>query len=210
MNRKKKSTWCKSERARHAERMERLSTPITPQDIATFVRHLVAVSFGANSECWLYASFNRGKGLPEDLAVRTDRYANFKFHGETVGAHQFALCAARGITLAELAGYDVHHVAKRRCIGYRCCNPDHLDKVPRKLHRGTQGGKDTLVRYHTKLVSDVLKVPQNRRRPVEYQIEPRANPRARSLGDVPFMIRGGVMDGVLDASSAELPEPGPA
>jgi hypothetical protein len=204
MNRKRKSTWGKSEKAMHALRVKRLSAPITPADIVRFVKHLVAVSFGVDSECWLYSSLGEGKILPGDLMIKTNGYANCKFNGETVGAHQFAFCASKGITLAELAGFHVHHAAKRgSCIGYRCCNPDHLDKVKQKLHWGTQGDRGTLVRSQTKLVREVLAVPQTLRRPVAYRFGTGAEARSRSLGDVPFLIKGGVMEDVLGTPSEE-------
>jgi hypothetical protein len=169
--------------------------------------HLLAVSFGADSECWLYVGFGNGTTLPEELAIKTNGYANRKFNGETVGAYQFALCASKGITLAELAGFHVHHAAERgRCIGYRCCNPDHLHKEPIRLHQGTQGDKNTLVRFQTKLVREVLGVPQGLRRPVEYQIGTGTDAKARCLGSVHFLIHGGVMEGVLEADSEKTAE----
>jgi hypothetical protein len=211
MTRKRASNRRKFNWAAHALRMRRLSAPITPEHIATFVKHLVAVSFGADSECWLYAGFRRGKVLPEDLAIKTTSYARCKFNGESVGAHQFAWCASNGITIAELDGFDVHHAAKRgRCIGYRCCNPDHLAKVRRRLHRGTQGDKNTLVRFQTKLVKEVLAVTQTLRRPPKSGIGTGTDARSRSLGGVTFLIKGGVMEDVLEASSEELDGPTPA
>jgi hypothetical protein len=186
----------KSEKARHNLRVERLSAPITPERIAAFVKHLVAVSFGAESECWLYAGC--GRGTTDDLTIRMSTYANYKFNKETVGPHQFAACAAEGITLSALAGFDVHHAAEYgRCLGYRCANPDHLERVPKKIHRGTQGDKDTLARFQTKVVREVLGVPANARRPVEHLTITGAGSRRRFLGGIPFLIRLGVMDDVL-------------
>ena len=205
-----KSRWGKSEKAAKALRLQRLSAPITREEIANFVRHLVLVSFGANSECWLYSTIGRDGNLPEELKISTKSYAHVKFNGVTVGAHQFAFCAHKGITLAQLVGFDVHHVAKLgRCIGYRCVNPDHLDMVPSDPHKGTRGNKATLVRFQIKIVREVLEVPASLRRPVEYRRGTVADARTRSLGGVSFQIRGGQIDRILEASSEEPPEPTP-
>jgi hypothetical protein len=206
----RKSRWGKSERAEQALRLQRLSAPITHENIANFERHLLSVSFGANSECWLYSTVGEGESLPEDLNISTKSYAHVKFNGVTVGAHQFAFCAQKGITLAQLVGFDVHHVAKLgRCIGYRCVNPDHLDMVPSPLHRGTRGDRATLIRRQSHLVKEVLEVPASLRRPAEYRAGTVADARTRTLGGVTFLIRGGQIDRILEASSEEPPEPTP-
>ena len=190
--------WGKSEKARHNLRVDRLSAPITPERIAAFVKHLVAVSFGAESECWFYAGCRKGT----TLIIPTNHYGNVKFNGENVGPHQFAFCAAEGITLVELAGFDVHHAAEfGRCIGYRCCNPDHLDKVPTRLHRQSRGNADTLVRFQTKVIREVLGVPSNARRPAEHLTLTGAGTRRRFLGGVPFLIEGGVLEDVSEDSA---------
>jgi len=195
---RRKSRWGKSEKARHELRVQRLSAPIGADDILTFTRHLVAVSIGAESECWFYVAAQRGSTKGTTLVIPTNRYGNKKFNGENVGPHQFAFCVAEGITLVELAGYDVHHAAQfGRCIGYRCCNPDHLEKVPTRLHRGTQGDKESLIRFQSKVIREVLGVPQSIRRPVEYQTVTGAGARARCLGGIPFLIQGGVMEDLM-------------
>jgi transposase len=124
-------------------------------------------------------------------------YSTMAFNGERVGPHQFALAASQGMTLAELAGYDTHHRADLgRCIGYRCANPDHLELVPKRIHRGTQGDKGSLIRYQTKTVEEIVGVPENKRRPAEHQTLTGAGSRRRMLAGIPFLIRGGVMLGV--------------
>lgn len=201
--RHRKSRWGRSEKARHELRLKRLSAPITTADILTFTKHLVAVSVGVESECWFYVGSTKGT----TLTIPTNRYGNKKFNGENVGPHQFAYCAAEAITLVELAGFDVHHAAEfGRCIGYRCCNPDHLEKVPSKQHRRSRGNADTLIRFQTKIVREVLGVPPSIRRPVEYHTVSGAGARTRCLGGIPFLIQGGVMEDV----SAELADTIPA
>jgi hypothetical protein len=179
--------------------MQRLSAPITPERISTFVRHLLAVSFGAESECWFYVGCGKGTTLPDDLAIKMTSYANLKFNRETVGPHQFALCASEGITLAELVGFDVHHAAEfGRCIGYRCCNPEHLNKVPTTLHRRRPAGDEELIHRQIKVVREVLGVPANARRPAEHLSLSGAGTRRRFLGGIPFLIRGGDLQDILE------------
>src|SRR5262249_11414169 len=96
---------------RIAERRNLLSAPITRGAIVSFSRHLLAVSFGAGEECWIYIPLGRETQLPEDTAFRTNAYAQVRHNGEMVGAHKFALAVAQGISLAELEGMDVHHNA---------------------------------------------------------------------------------------------------
>lgn len=204
--RHRRSRWGKSEKARHELRMQRLSAPITSDRIATFVKHLVAVSFGAESECWFYVGCRKGTTLSEDLTIKTDSYANIKFNGETVGPHQFALCVAEGIRLVELAGFDVHHAAEfGRCVGYRCCNPDHLERVPKPDHRGSQGDKGSLIRFQSKVVKEVIGVPANARRPAEHLTLTGTGSRRRFLGGIPFLIRGGVIEGILENDAEQIP-----
>jgi len=203
--RHRKSRWGKSEKARHETRMQRLSAPITPDRIATFVKHLVAVSFGAESECWFYVGCGKGTTLPDDLAIKMTSYANLKFNRETVGPHQFALCVAEGITLVELAGFDVHHAAEfGRCIGYRCCNPEHLNKVPTPLHRRRPAGNEELTRRQIKIVREVLGVPANARRPAEHLSLSGAGTRRRFLGGLPFLIRGGDLQDILEDAAEPI------
>lgn len=195
-----------AKRRRRAERKARLSAPIRPDRIATFVKHLIAVSFGAGSECWFYVGCGKSTTLPEELKIKTTGYANLKFNGETVGPHQFALCAAEGLTLAELAGFDVHHAAEfGRCFGYHCCNPDHLQKVPSPEHRSSRGDCGSLIRFQTRTIREVTGVPVNQRRPVEHLTLTGAGTRRRFLGGTPFLIRGGVIEGLegLDGASIE-------
>ncbi len=208
---RRKSRWEKSERARHETRMQRLSAPITPDRIATFVKHLVAVSFGADSECWFYLGCGKGRTLPDDLTIKMTRYAKLKFNRETVGPHQFAFCAAEGMTLAELQGFDVHHAAELgRCIGYRCCNPEHLNKVPTSQHRRRPLGNEELTQRQVKVVKEVLEVPANARRPAEQLTLTGAASRRRFIAGIPFLIRGGVLEGVLEDVPTETTEPIPA
>jgi hypothetical protein len=94
--------------------MQRLAAPIMPERIATFVKHLVAVSFGAESECWFYVGCGKGTTLPDDLAIKMTSYANLKFNRETVGPHQFAYCVAEGITLVERKRQRNYTVDERR------------------------------------------------------------------------------------------------
>ena len=209
MSQNRKSKWGKSEKAARALRVKRLSAPITPEDIANFVRHLVPVSFGANSECWLYSTIGKKTGkLPEELKISTKTYAHVKFNGVTVNAHQFAYCASNGITLAELRGFDIHHASEHgRCIGYRCCNPDHLNKIRSRLHRGTRGDKATLVLFQTRIVQEVLRVPPPLRRPIKHQAGTGEDARTRFLGGVLFLNRGGQMEAVLEVSADGSTEP---
>jgi hypothetical protein len=180
---------------RTTQRLSKLSAPITPERIATFVRHLVAVSFGAGEECWLYVGCGKGTTLPEDLSFKADLYAQMKFNGETVGPHQFALAASQRITLADLAGFDTHHASEfGRCLGYRCVNPDHLEQIPSKVHAGSGGKRGTVAPRHTKMVREVLSVPTTERRPVEQQTLTGAGSRRRFLAGIPFLIRGGVVE----------------
>jgi hypothetical protein len=203
--RHRKSRWGRSEKARHETLMQRLSAPITPDRIATFVKHLVAVSFGAESECWFYVGCGKGTTLPDDLAIKMTSYANLKFNRETVGPHQFAYCASEGITLVELAGFDVHHAAEfGRCIGYRCCNPEHLNKVPTPLHRRRPAGNEELTRRQIKIVREVLGVPANARRPVEHLSLSGAGVRRRFLGGLPFLIRGGDLQDILEDAAEPI------
>ncbi len=206
-----KSRWGKSEKARHQLRRKRLAATITPDRIATFVKHLVAVSFGAESECWFYVGYRKDTTLSETLTIKMDTYANIKFNRETVGPHQFALCASEGITLADLKGFDVHHAAEfGRCIGYRCCNPEHLNKVPTTLHRRRPVGDEELIRRQVKVVKEVLGVPSNARRPAEHLTLGGAGTRRRFLGGQPFLIRGGIVEDVLEDDSTATAEPIPA
>jgi len=201
MTRKRRSKWgtpiediFKSERARREQRICNLSVPITEADVARFVKHLFPVSFGANSECWLYVGCNRDTTLPEEFFIPTSHYANFKFNGEVIGPHVFAYCAEQGITIASLKGFDVHHTSKHgRCIGYRCCNPMHLEQMPAKKHKGIPRGKAALVKRQIKMIREVLGIPADQRRP-----EADRTKRTRDLGGVQFDVRGGQIDDVIE------------
>jgi len=203
MTTRRKSKWGKSEKARHVLRVTHLSKPITAARIITFTQHLVAVSMGAESECWFY-----GCTEGTTLQMPTNRYGNVRFNGENVGPHQFAFCAAAGITLAELDGYQVHHATQiGRCLGYRCCNPDHLDMVPAPEHRGIpKASRGTLAPVHTRIIREVLGVPKNARRPAEHLTTSGAALKRRFLGGIPFLIRTGVMEDVLEDVSGLEPE----
>ena len=203
----RKSNWGKSEKARAALRRKNLAAPITPERIASFVKHLVAVSFGVESECWLYV----GCSKDTTLIIPTNKYGNVKFNGENVGPHQFAFCAANGMTLSELKGYDVHHAAEfGRCIGYRCCNPEHLELVPTTIHRRRPVGNEELAHRQSKVVREVLGVPTSARRPLEHLTLTGTGARRRDLGGLPFLIQGGVVEEVLEDVSPETAEQIPA
>jgi len=202
----RKSKWGKSEKARRVQRITHLCKPITADRIITFTQHLVAVSVGTGSECWFYGCTDG-----TTFSVPTNHYGNVKFNGENVGPHQFAYCVAAGITLAELDGYHVHHAAEfGRCLGYRCCNPDHLDMVPARKHYGTQGTKDSLVPVHTKIIREVLGVPTRERHPVELLNVAGAGFKQRCLGGIPFRIRTAALVDVLEDVSEGDSEQAPA
>ncbi len=177
---------------RKKERITRLSKPITTERIRTFLNHLVAVSFGAGEECWLYAGCGKATTLSGDISLPANGYAQVKFNGETVGPHQFALAASEGIPLIELAGFDVHHSSELgRCLGYRCCNPEHLEKRESRPHRGTRGAAGSRNPRHVRLVREVLGVHPAQRRPEEYRPVTGAGSKRRFFAGMPFLIRLG-------------------
>ena len=191
----------KPKRQRAALRKVRLSAPITADRISTFVKHLIAVSFESGSECWIYLGSTSTTTLPE-VKFKTTAYANIKFNGEVVGPHQFALAASRGITLADLAGFDTHHSPEfGRCLGYRCCNPDHLEQQTKRDNRAGRGDNGSLVRFQSKAVREVLGVPASERRPAELRTTTGAGSRRRFLAGLPFLIRGGVFVGVAESEA---------
>ncbi len=207
MSKTRLSTWKQSKRSKAAqlrslERLQNLSNPITLDDIASFTKCLVAIPFDGDTECWFYVGCRQA--TTEGLRFKLGAYANRKFHGEVVGPHQFALASSEGITLADLAGCDVHHSAKfGQCVGYRCCNPDHLLMIDHRVHarvhadpqtRKTEAAK--VAESHVQQVESVVLVPPVDRGPEELRAVTRAGRRRRSLAGVPFLIRLGQMEGL--------------
>jgi hypothetical protein len=84
-----------------------------------------------------------------------------------------------------------------RCIGYRCCNPDHMEARESPVHRGTRGNPGSLARFQTGVVSEVLEVPEGARRPAEQLTLTGAGSRRRFLGGYPFLIKGGVLTDLI-------------
>ncbi len=189
--------------ARTAQRLQNLTAPITHDDISAFARHLVTVSFGMSEECWLYIPL-RDVANPRFSLVT---YANVYFANETVGAHKFALAASEGILLSELAGYDVHHASPLgSCVGYRCVNPEHLEKKIHVEHVGTRGPAYTVSPRLARVVSEVLEVHPSVRHPSDFQQLKGAASTRRTLGGVPFLIMRGTLDGIIRLPEAEETE----
>jgi hypothetical protein len=125
-------------KARHKKKLrrERLTAPIAERDIARFTRHLLAISF-QGSECWFYVPIGRRGAMPAEFEFSTVNYATATCNGEQVNAHRFALAAHLSVSYLSLDGWDVHHI--KGCIGYRCQNPEHLEKTKMREHRGSRG-----------------------------------------------------------------------
>lgn len=207
LGRWKKSPKLLAKEKRTLVRMQNLSHPITTDDITSFVKCLVAVPFDEGGECWLYVGCRQA--TTEGLRFKLGSYANRKFHKETVGPHQFAYAAAFGMTLAELSGLDIHHSAKfGRCVGYRCCNPEHLDGKVHRQHAREHGDERKVVAAnvaarHVQQIESLLVVSPVQRGPEELRTVAGAGRRHRYFAGVPFLIRLGQMDGVEIPDSEE-------
>jgi hypothetical protein len=155
-----------------------LSARITPDRIETFTKHLFAITFENGFECWPYSGSEQG------ICLKTKRYSTLTFNGvRGVQAHRFALAASKGITLADLEGYDVHHVYG--CMGYSCSNPAHHEaRAAVREHRGTRGAAGSRARYQVGLFEASLALPYAQRYP---DTGPDAN--RRTLAEVSFNIR---------------------
>ena len=183
---------------RHKIRLKRLSAPITPVRIAKFTKHLLVVSFAPGEECWVYTSFKKPATL-DDLLYRTNTYTSVTFNQEQVGPHKFAYAAAHGITIAQLDGFDIHHIDG--CFGYRCSNPDHLQKVPSPPHRGSGGKPRTLNPRHVRMVKTILEAAPADRRPEDQRGVSHAGRRRRMLAGIPFLAKLGQISGMIDVDS---------
>lgn len=181
-------------------RQKNLSHPITAEDITAFTKCLMAVPFDEGGECWLYVGCR--KATTDGLRFKLGAYANRKFHGEVIGPHQFAYAAACGLTLADLSGYDIHHSTKfGRCVGYRCCNPAHLDRKAHRQHAREHGEErkvkaDNVAARHVSQIESLLVVPAIQRGPEEFKVVAGAGRRHRYFAGIPFLIQLGQMDGV--------------
>ena len=202
--RKQLERWSKSKSTLQTERKAALSTPITMEQVLAFVRRLVAVSFCPDSECWLYVG-NRNSLTPSTMSLKTTSYASYRHTGEVIGAHQFAYAASEGILLSEIDG-DVHHLP-RVCIGYRCCNPDHLLLMEHREH--ARIGKKENAYFAARVVERqcdmvqtiILDTPPRDKRPPEFKPITGAGSLQRFFGGLPFLIRRGeiaVLEGVRD------------
>jgi len=115
----------KSQKAYHASEDRKalreiaLSKPITEQQIRDFEKHLVPVHYGKGF-CWLFGA--------KSSSGANASYGKLKFNGHWVAAHRFALAVKLGITPWELDGFWAGHGKVDKCVGTRCCNPDHLRK----------------------------------------------------------------------------------
>lgn len=105
---------------------------------------------------------------------------------------KFAMAASEGVSIADLDGWDVHHDSELgRCIGYRCCNPDHLEKRRPQLHRGTRGEPGSLHPRHNRLFKQIVQVSPRMRKPVEFRTVTGAGSRHRFFAGIPFLIKLG-------------------
>ena len=192
--RKQLEKWSKSQSTIKAERKERLSAPITLDALLTFMGRLVAVSFCPDSECWLYVGKSNAL-TPDSMTFKTTVYATVKHNGEVLGAHQFAYAASEGILPSEING-DVHHLA-RVCIGYRCCNPNHLELLEHREHAriGKAENKAFAARVNERqcdmVQTIILDTPPRDKRPVEFKPVTGAGSLQRYFGGLPFLIRRG-------------------
>jgi hypothetical protein len=200
--RKQKAAWEKRQRtapARAALRLQRLSAPITPERIATFVKHLVAIPLERGGECWLYS----GSEDTSTLELSTSKYATLTFNGERgVQVHRFAQAAATGVTIASLTGFDVHHAySAGHCIGYLCCNPAHLQtrEKPRE-HRGTRGVAGSLARYQTRLAQTAMGLTYRDRHQVTG-----SDAKKRSFAGTSFQIRVGIICEIIYGEDCNAP-----
>lgn len=196
--RKQLEKWSKSQDTIKRERNERLSAPMTLDELQTFIGRLVAVSFCPDSECWLYVG-KRNALTPNSMTFKTTVYATVKHNGEVLGAHQFAYAASEGILPSEIDG-DVHHIP-RLCIGYRCCNPNHLELLEHREHgrehammsKAQQEGFAARVtqRQCDMVQTIILDTAPRDKRPVEFKPVTGAGSLQRYFGGLPFLIRRG-------------------
>src|SRR5207253_2854527 len=133
---------------------------------------------------------------------------------------RFAFAASEGVPPSEIDDLDIHHV--RKCWGYRCCNPDHLEVLaPREHAREHAADLDRLEYAHMSreekarragLVAQrhedmvhtlLLDTPPRERRPAEFEKVTGAGSLQRCFAGLPFMIRRGEIGSV----TAELLQP---
>ena len=213
--RKQLEKWSKSQSTIKRERKERLSAPCHARERLQEFWRLVAVSFCPDSECWLYVGMNNAL-TPTNMAFKMTAYATWRHNGEVIGAHQFAYAASQGILLSEIDG-DVHHL-DGVCIGYRCCNPNHLElrehrehgREHAKLSKAQQEGFAARVsqRQCEMVQTIVFDTPPRDKRPEEFQPITGAGSLRRHFGGIPFLIRraeiGEVTSVPIDAESPQL------
>jgi hypothetical protein len=205
LGRYKKSPQLLAAEKRTRLRQKNLSHPITAEDITAFTKCLVAVPFDNADECWLYVGCR--KATTDGLRFKLGAYANRKFHKETVGPHQFAYAAACGLTLADLSGFDIHHSAKfGRCVGYRCCNPSHLDAKEHRNHAREHGDErkikaDNVAARHVQQIESLLVVAPVQRGPEDLRVVTGAGRKHRCFAGMPFLIQLGQMDGIEESDS---------
>jgi len=178
-------------------RLERLERPITLKQVTDFTERLISVSFGAGDECWLFVGSS--KGTTVNLNINTKRYGSMKHNGEVIGPHVFSFAASRGIPVSELTSpikYDVHHLPRYgKCIGYRCCNPVHLEKREHNDHarKGKEESKAYGLRVkdrHERMIETVvLDVAPRQRRPADLELVTGAGLQQRFFAGLPFLIR---------------------
>ena len=100
-------------------RQAALSQPITAEQHINYKKNLLAIVHG-DGHCWIHVGKSTGG--------RTKAYTRVKFNGFWVPAHRFALAVKLGCTLWDLEGTNAGHAPAWKCMGGRCCNPDHLRK----------------------------------------------------------------------------------
>jgi hypothetical protein len=204
--RKQLEKWSKSQDQIRRERKAQLSAPITMEEVQTFMGRLVAISFCPDSECWIYVGKRNALTL-SGMVFKTTAYPTVKHNGEVLGAHQFAYAASEGILPSEIDG-DVHHLA-RVCIGYRCCNPNHLELLEHVEHarkgekEKAEFGSRVAQRQSEMVQTIILDTPPRDKRPVEFKPVTGAGSLQRYFGGLPFLIRRGEIGGV-DAESPQL------
>jgi hypothetical protein len=110
-----------------------LTRPITVQQVCEFSSRLVRVDYG-NGECWMYL-------LGKSVGGASKNYARIKFNGVWVGAHRFALAVKLGCTLWALEDFDCSHLPMK-CVGSKCCNPEHLFKKKPQANRSWDRAKE--------------------------------------------------------------------
>jgi len=118
---------------RSKKRFRALSQSISAEDVAYHRQFLQVVPVGKGF-CWIYARKSTGGA--------SRAYGRFKFHGEWVLAHRFALALKLGCSLWKLEGYDAAHAPADVCMGGRCCNPAHLEPKLSDPNRSWDRAKD--------------------------------------------------------------------